>query len=47
MGCGKKDIVKVQKGLRDELAVLEAKCKDGNATKEEYKLLNQLREKMK
>ena len=47
MGCGKKDIDKVQKGLREQLAALETKCKDGNATKEEYKLLNKLREKMK
>jgi len=47
MGCGKKDIVKIQKGYREQLALLESKCKDGNATKEEYKLLNKLREKIK
>ena len=47
MGCSKKDIDKVQKKYREQLALLEAKCKEGNATKEEYKLLNKLREKKK
>ncbi len=47
MGCSKKDIDKVQKMYREQLLILEAKCKEGNATKEEYKQLNRLREKIK
>ncbi len=47
MATGKKDLERLRKGYRDELAILEAKCKEGNATKEEYKQLNKLREKMK
>ena len=47
MGCSKKDIDKVQKMYREQLQILEAKCKEGNATKEEYKQLNKLREKRK
>ena len=47
MVISKKDLEKLRKGYRDELAVLEAKCKAGNATKEEYKQLNKMREKMK
>ena len=47
MVISKKDLEKLRKGYRDELAVLEAKCKAGNATKDEYKQLNKIREKMK
>ncbi len=38
---------KLHRGYRDELAILEEKCKAGNATKEEYKQLKKLRDKMK
>lgn len=47
MSIGKKDLERLRKGYRDELATLEAKCKAGNATKEEYRQLNKLRSKMK
>ncbi len=47
MTIGKKDLEKLRKGYRDELAILEEKCKGGNATKEEYERLNKLRKKMK
>ena len=47
MTIGKKDIQKLRKGYRDELAILEEKCKGGNATKEEYEKLNKLRKKVK
>jgi hypothetical protein len=38
---------KLRRGYRDELALLEEKCKAGNATKEEYQRLTKLRKKMK
>lgn len=47
MTISKKDLDKVRKGYRDELSTLEAKCKEGNATKDEYKQLNRLRQKTK
>ena len=47
MTIGKKDLEKLRKGYRDELAILEEKCKAGNATKDEYEKLNKLRKKMK
>ena len=47
MTIGKKDLERLRKGYRDELAILEEKCKAGNATKEEYKQLTKLRSKMK
>ncbi len=47
MTISKKDLEKLRKVYREELAVLEAKCKAGNANKDEYKQLNKLREKMK
>jgi len=47
MAIGKKDLERLRKGYRDELAVLEEKCKAGNATRDEYALLNKLRKKMK
>jgi len=46
MTTPKKDLDKLRKGYRDELAVLEAKCKEGNATRDEYARLNKLRKKM-
>jgi len=47
MTIGKKDLIKLQRGYRDELAELEVKCKAGNATRDEYARLNKLRQKMK
>ncbi len=47
MTISKKDLEKLRKVYREELTVLEAKCKTGSATKEEYKQLNKLRDKMK
>ena len=47
MTIGKKDLERLRKGYRDELALLEEKCKSGNATKEQYDQLNKLRKKMK
>ncbi len=47
MTISKKDLEKLRKGYRDELAILEEKCKAGNATKEEYEQLNRFRKKMK
>lgn len=47
MTISKKDVEKLRKGYRDELAILEEKCKAGNATKEEYAQLNKFRKKMK
>jgi len=46
MSIGKKDLERLRKGYRDDLAILEEKCKGGNATKEEYAQLNKLRKKM-
>ncbi|MBI2565384.1 hypothetical protein HYV79_05390 [Candidatus Woesearchaeota archaeon] len=47
MTISKKDLEKLRKGYREELAALEAKCKTGSATKDEYKQLKKLRDKMK
>jgi hypothetical protein len=47
MSQGKKDVERLIKGYREELSVLEEKCKAGNATKEEYKQLKKIRDKMK
>ena len=47
MGTDKKYLQKLWKSNRDELSALEAKCKDGSATKEEYQELTKLRRKMK
>ena len=47
MTIGKKDLERLRKVYREELSILEAKCKAGNATKEEYQQLNKLRAKMK
>jgi|GEM_PF-1968146 len=46
MTISKKDLEKLRKGYRDELAMLEEKCKSGNATKDEYARLNKMRKKM-
>jgi len=47
MSQGKKDVERLVKGYREELAVLEEKCKAGNATQDEYKQLTKLRKKMR
>jgi hypothetical protein len=46
MPTDRKTMDKLKKGYRDELAILEEKCKAGNATKDEYKQLTKLRKKM-
>jgi hypothetical protein len=46
MPTDRRTMDKLRRGYRDELAVLEEKCKGGNATKEEYKLLTKLRKRM-
>lgn len=38
---------KLKRGYREELALLEEKCKGGNATADEYKQLKKLRKRMK
>jgi hypothetical protein len=47
VGTSKKDLDKLWKVQRDELTALEAKCKDGSGTKEDFQLLTKLRKKMK
>ncbi|MBI2112182.1 hypothetical protein HYT52_01455 [Candidatus Woesearchaeota archaeon] len=47
MTIGKRDLEKRQKEWKAELAVLEAKCKDGSGSKDDYKLLTQMRRRMK
>jgi len=47
MPTDKKTMEKLRKGYREELAILEEKCKGGNATREDYQQLNKLRKKMK
>jgi len=47
MAMSKKDLGKKWKVKRDELIILEAKCKDGSGTKADYKALTQLRKKVK
>ena len=47
MTISKRDLEKRWKVKRDELAELEAKCKDGAGTKEDYEALAKLRKKMK
>ncbi len=47
MPTDKKTMDKLRRGYRDERAVLEAKCKEGNASKEDYQELTKLRKKMK
>ncbi len=47
MTTSKKDLEKRYKEWRDVLAALEAKCKDGSGTKEDYIALTKMRKKMK
>lgn len=47
MAMSKKDLEKRFKDKRSELEALEAKCKDGGGTKEDYEALAKLRRKMK
>jgi len=47
MTISKKDLGKWQKIRKDELAELEAKCKDGGGRKEDYEALAKLRKKFK
>jgi hypothetical protein len=47
MPTDRKTMDKLKRGYREELAILEEKCKSGNATKNEYQQLNKLRKKMK
>ena len=37
---------KLRRGYKDEIAILEAKCKDGNASKDEQKQLAKLKRKL-
>ncbi len=46
MPRSKKDLEKRQKEWKKELADLEAKCKDGSGTKEDYIALTKMRKKM-
>lgn len=47
MTTSKRDLEKRYKEWRAELAALEAKCKDGSGTKEDYVALTKMRKKMK
>ena len=47
MTISKRDLEKRWKVKRDELGELEAKCKDGGGTKEDYEALAKLKRKMK
>ena len=47
MPTDKRKMDKLRKGLREELAIIEGKCKDGNATKEDYQQLTKLQRKLK
>ncbi len=46
MPTDRKTMDKLRRGYRDELAILEEKCKEGNASKAELKELTKLRRKM-
>lgn len=46
MAMSKKDLEKRQKDYKNELAELEAKCKGGSGTKEDYVLLAKMRKKL-
>jgi hypothetical protein len=41
-----KKMDKLRRGYREEIAILEAKCKDGNATREEQKQLAKIKKKL-
>jgi hypothetical protein len=47
MPTDRRTMDKLKRGYRDELALLEEKCKAGNATKQEYEQLTKLRRRMK
>ena len=47
MPVSKKDLEKRQREWKGELASLEAKCKDGSGTKDDYIALTKMRKKMK
>jgi ribosomal protein L29 len=47
MPMSKRDLNKRRRDSKAELAELEAKCKDGSGTKEDYELLAKMRRKMK
>lgn len=42
----KKDLEKIWRTQKAELAALEAKCKDGSGTKEDYIALTKMRKKL-
>lgn len=46
MAMSKKDLEKRTKATKIELAALEAKCKDGSGTKEDYIALAKLKKKL-
>ena len=46
MAMSKRDLEKVLRTKKTELAALEAKCKDGSGTKEDYILLAKMRKKL-
>ena len=41
-----KKMDKLRRGYREEISLLEAKCKDGNATREEQKQLAKIKKKL-
>jgi len=47
MTMSKKDLGKRIRDRKDELAELEAKCKDGGGRKEDYEALAKLRKRLK
>lgn len=47
MTISKRDLEKRLKDKKAELAELEAKCKDGSGTKEDYEALAKMRRKMR
>jgi hypothetical protein len=47
MTMSKRDMEKRWKVKRDELAELEAKCKDGSGTKADYEAMAKLRKKVR
>lgn len=47
MTISKRDLEKRNRDKKHELAELEAKCKDGSGTKEDYIELAKLRKKMR
>ncbi len=41
-----KKMNQLRRGYKEEIAILEAKCKDGNASKDEQKQLAKLKRKL-